>query len=69
MFTNESEMGTGALPYREHDGASDTFPKPAPSWKITLEPRNVFARLAKGNQEPAPCLWNYRLLSRSGGLL
>lgn len=21
MFTNESEMGTGALPYREHDGA------------------------------------------------
>ena len=48
---------------------SDTFPKPAPSWKITLESRNIFARLAKGSQEPAPYLWNYRLLSRSGGLL
>ena len=45
------------------------FPKPAPSWTITLESRNVFARLAKGSQEPRPCLWNFRLLSRSGGLL
>ena len=42
---------------------------PAPSWKITLESRNVFARLAKGSQEPRPCLWNFYLLSRSGGLL
>ena len=25
---------------------------PAPSWKITLESGNVFARLAKGSQEP-----------------
>ena len=45
------------------------FPMPAPSWKITLESRNVFARLAKGSQEPRPCLWNFYLLSRSGGLL
>ena len=37
--------------------------------KITVESRNVFARLAKGSQDPAHCLWNYRLLSRSGGLL
>ena len=28
--------------------------------------RNVFARLAKGSQHPAHCLWNYRLLNRSG---
>ena len=42
---------------------------PAPSWKITLEYRNVFARLAKSSQGPRPCLWNFRLLSRSGGLL
>ena len=42
---------------------------PAPSWKILLESRNVFARLAKGSQEPRPCLWNFYLLSRSGGLL
>ena len=48
---------------------SDIFPMPAPSWKITLESRNVSARLAKGSEEPAPCLWNYRFLSRSGGLL
>ena len=48
---------------------SDMFPKPAPSWTITLESGNVFARLAKGSQEPRPCLWNFRLLSRSGGLL
>ena len=25
--------------------------------------------LAKGSQEPRPCLWNFCLLSRSGGLL
>ena len=48
---------------------SDIFLKPAPSWKITLETRKVFARLAKDSQEPRPCLWNFRLLSRSGGLL
>ena len=42
---------------------------PAASWKILLESRNVFARLAKGSQEPRPCLWNIYLLSRSGGLL
>ena len=33
-----------------------------------VESRNVFARLAKGSQEPRPCLWNFYLLSRSGGL-
>ena len=48
---------------------SDIFLKPAPSWKITLESRNVFARLVKDSQEPRPCLWNFHLLSRSGGLL
>ena len=37
--------------------------KPAPSWKITLESRNVFARLVKDSQEPRPCLWNFHLLS------
>ena len=47
----------------------DIFLKPAASWKITLESRNVFARLAKGSQEPPTCLWNFRLLSRSGRLL
>ena len=31
-----------------------------------LEPD--IARLAKGSQDPAHCLWNYRLLNRSGGL-
>ena len=46
-----------------------TLPKPAPSLTIKLESRNVFARLAKGSQEPRPCLWNFHLLSRSGGLL
>ena len=47
-------------------GLPGSIPKPAPSWKITLKSRNVSARLAKGSQEPAPCLWNYRFLSRSG---
>ena len=31
--------------------ARDIFPMPAPSWKITLESGNVFARLAKGSQD------------------
>ena len=52
---------------------SDIFLKPAPSCsresRLTSESRNVFAWLAKGSQEPRPCLWNFRLLSRSGGLL
>ena len=39
-----------------------------PDAMITVESRNVFARLAKGSQEPRPCLWNFYLLSTSGGL-
>ena len=30
--------------------------------------RDTFARLAKGSQEPRSCLWNFYLLSTSGGL-
>ncbi|SBO33606.1 hypothetical protein ANAPC3_01288 [Anaplasma phagocytophilum] len=48
---------------------SEMFPKPTPSWKITIESRNVFVRLAKGSQVPPTYLWNFHLLSRSGRFL
>jgi len=43
--------------------------KPAPSWRITLESRNIIARLAKCKREFRSKLWNFHLLSRSRGLL
>ena len=73
VFSSESTLCTDwaspELSSRTESCACGLGPMPAPSWKITLESGNVFARLAQGSQEPAPCLWNYRLLSRSGGLL
>ena len=36
---------------------SEMFPKPTPSWKITIESRNVFVRLAKGSQVQTQAGW------------